>query len=169
MAATPEKTFRAVHRGAPMTPRKARYVANLVRGLPVTAALDTLKFCPRRAAALYSKVVLSALANAQQDDAVDHNKLHVVDIRADDGRTLKRWTPRSRGQMYPLLLRYAHLSVTLAEREVEEKRQVKGRKDRSRRARVEASRAAAAKAAGSAPETVAEPSSEPESGSEEDA
>lgn len=135
-----EKTFRASHRGSPVAPRKARYVADLVRGKAVSEALDILKYCPRRAAPLYSKVVMSALANAQQDPDVDHGRLHIVDIRADDGPTMKRWTPRSRGQMYPLLLRYSHLSVVLAEREPKERRQ-RGGKDRSRKARVAASRA----------------------------
>ena len=154
-----EKTFRASHRGSPVTPRKARYVADLVRGKAVTEALDILKYCPRRAAPLYSKVVMSALANAQQDPDVDHGRLHVVDIRADDGPTIKRWTPRSRGQMYPLLLRYSHLTVVLAEREPKERRQ-RGGKDRSRKARVAASRAkqaaeqapAASESEGDAPE-----------------
>jgi large subunit ribosomal protein L22 len=137
----PEKTFRASHRGSPVTPRKARYVVDLVRGKPVSEALDILKYCPRRAAPLLSKVVMSALANAQQDPDVDHNRLHLIDVRADDGATVKRWTPRSRGQMYPLLLRYSHLTVVLAEREAKERRQ-RGGADRSRRARVAASRAA---------------------------
>ena len=135
-----EKTFRASHRGSPVTPRKARYVVDLIRGKPVAEALDILKYCPRRAAPLLTKVLMSALANAQQDAEVDHNQLHVVDVRADEGPTMKRWTPRSRGQMYPLLLRCSHLSVVLAEREAAEKRR-RGGTDRSRRARVAASKA----------------------------
>ncbi|MCG3133723.1 MAG: hypothetical protein HMLKMBBP_00948 [Planctomycetes bacterium] len=135
------KSFRAVHRGAPMSPRKARYVADLIRGKPVGEALDTLRFCTKRAAPMLTKVVLSALANAQLDDSVDHNRLHVVEVRADSGPTAKRFKIRARGQIFPLLSRYCHLSVVLAERESKARRS-RGGADRSRRARVDASRKA---------------------------
>lgn len=134
------KTYRAIHRRAPMTPRKARYVADLVRGKPVDEAVDILKFCPRRAAPMYLKVLMSALANAEEQQA-DRRRLHVVDIRADDGPTMRRWKTRSRGQMFPLLIRYSHLTVVLAERDQKERRR-RGGADRSRAARVSASRAA---------------------------
>ena len=137
-----DKTFRAVHRRAPISPRKARYVLDMIRGKPVSEALDVLRFSPKRAAPMLTKVVMSALASAQLDDEVDHNRLHVVDVRADHGPTMKRYTPRARGQMFPLLLRYAHLTVVLAEREPAKKRARAAGTDRSRRARVEASRRA---------------------------
>ncbi len=144
-----EKTYRAIHRQAPMSSRKARYVVDMIRGKPVNEALDILRFCPRRAAPLLSKVVMSALATAQLDDGCDHARLHVVDVRADEGSTLKRWKTRSRGQMYPLLLRYSHLSVVLAERDPAPRRQRGGAaRARGRRARVEASRAAQAAGTG---------------------
>ena len=136
-----EKTFRAAHRGSPVTARKARYVADLIRGKPVAEALDILRYCPRRAAPLYAKVVMSALANAQQDKDVDHTRLHVVDSRADEGPTMKRYKTRSRGQMFPLLIRYRHLWVVLAERDAPVRRRRGAGADRSRRARVAASRA----------------------------
>lgn len=159
-----EKTFRAAHRGSPVTPRKARYVADLIRGKPVGEALDLLKYCPRRAAPLYSKVVMSALANAQQDQGTDHTRLHVIDARADDGPTMKRFKTRSRGQMFPLLIRYSHLWVVLAERDAKERRQRAGGADRSRRARVAASRARQEKSGGKSAETSADASAEKENG-----
>ena len=139
-----ESTYRALHRQSPVSPRKARYVVDLIKGKPVNTALDILRFCPRRAAPLLSKVLMSALANAQFDSNCDASRLHVVDARADDARTMKRWTPRSRGQMYPLLLRYSHLTVVLGERDPvpSKRRGGKGKGDRSRSARVAASRAA---------------------------
>jgi large subunit ribosomal protein L22 len=138
-----EKTYKAVHRQAPMTPRKARYVVDLIRGKPVNDALDILRFCPRRAAPMLSKVMMSALATAQLDAECDHGRLHVIDVRADDGMTLKRWKPRSRGQMFPLLLHYSHLTVVLGEREPAQKRVRTGKRaGKSRSARVAASRAA---------------------------
>ncbi len=136
-----DKNFRAVHRGAPLSARKARYVVDLIRDKPVTEALDVLRFCDKRAAPLLTKVVMSALANAQLDAAVDHHRLHVVDVRADSGPTMKRFKIRARGQIFPRLSRSCHLSVVLAEREGKKKRSGGGT-DRSRRARVEASRKA---------------------------
>ena len=137
-----QNTYRSIHRRAPMSARKARYVADMIRGKPVNEALDILRFCPRRAAPMLSKVVMSALASAQLDRECDPARLHVVDVRADEGPTMKRWKPRSRGQMYPLLLRYSHLTVVLSERDAAERRTRSRRTVRSRRARVEASRAA---------------------------
>lgn len=135
------KTYRAIHRRAPMTPRKARYVADLVRGRSVDDAIDILKFCARRAAPMYLKVLMSALANAEEQSA-DRRRLHLVDVRADDGPTMRRWKTRSRGQMFPLLIRSSHLTVVLAEREPEERGRSRGGADRSRAARVRASREA---------------------------
>ena len=136
------KSFRAVHRGAPMSPRKARLVVDLIRGRQVNDALDVLRSSSKRAAPMLTKVVMSALANAQLDDGVDHNRLHIVDVRADAASTLKRYKVRARGQMFPLLTRYCHLTVVLAEREPKQRRRQRGGADRSRRARVEASRKA---------------------------
>jgi large subunit ribosomal protein L22 len=144
---TGAKTFRAVHRGAAISPRKARYVLDMIRGKPVNEALDILKFSSKRAAPMMTKVVMSALATAQLDSAVDHNRLHVVDVRADDGPRMKRWTPRARGQMFPLLTRYAHLTVVLAEREGKRGRRAGQAAAKGRRARVEASKKAQAGAA----------------------
>jgi large subunit ribosomal protein L22 len=137
-----EKTFRSVHRGATISPRKARYVLDMIRGKPVTEALDILRFSSKRAAPMLSKVVMSALATAQLDAGVDHNRLHIVDVRADDGPRMKRYTPRARGQMFPLITRFAHLTVVLAERERKAGRHAGKTADRGRRARVEASRRA---------------------------
>jgi large subunit ribosomal protein L22 len=146
-----EKSFRAIHRGAPMSARKARLVADLVRGKPVNEALDVLRNCGKRAAPLLSKVMMSALANAQLDAGVDHNRLHVVDVRADQGRTDKRWKVRARGQMFPRLSRHCHLTVVLAERDAKEKRGRGRGADADRKARVEASRKAREAASEAAP------------------
>jgi large subunit ribosomal protein L22 len=143
----PDKTFRSIHRRAPISPRKARYVIDLIRGKPVNEALDVLKFSSKRAAPMLTKVVMSALASAQLDAEVDHNRLHVVEARVDDGPRMKRYTPRARGQMFPLISRYCHLTVVLAQREPKEGRRRGKGADRSRRARVEASRKAQAEAA----------------------
>jgi large subunit ribosomal protein L22 len=142
-----EKTFKSVHRGAPISPRKARYVLDMVRGKPVNEALDILRFSSKRAAPMLSKVVMSALATAQLDSGVDHNRLHVVDVRADDGPRRRSWKHRSRGQIFGLTIRHAHLTVVLAEREPKRTRKSGQVAEKGRRARVEASRKQQEKAA----------------------
>jgi len=145
---TTGKTFKSVHRGAAISPRKARYVLDMIRGKPVNEALDILRFSAKRAAPMMTKVVMSALATAQLDSGVDHNRLHVVDVRADDGPRMKRWTPRARGQMFPLISRYAHLTVILAEKEPKRGRRSGQAAGKGRRARVEASKKAQAASTG---------------------
>lgn len=135
-----EKTFKSVHRGATISPRKARYVLDMIRDKPVNEALDILRFSSKRAAPMLTKVVMSALATAQLDSGVDHKRLHVVEVRADDGPRMKRYTPRARGQMFPLITRFSHLTVILAEREKKAGRHAAKTGDKGRRARVEASR-----------------------------
>ena len=110
-----DKVFRASHRYARISSRKARPVADLVRGKAVNAALEELQFCHRRASPMLTKVLRSAMANAGQDLDVDVNRLYVKDVRVDEGPTLNRWRPRAQGRVYPILKRSSHISVVLAE------------------------------------------------------
>jgi large subunit ribosomal protein L22 len=110
-----DKSFRAAHRYARISARKARPVADLVRGRTVNLALEELAFCHRRASSMLKKVIRSAMANAGQDLDVDVNRLYVQDVRVDEGPTLKRWRPRAQGRVYPILKRSSHISVVLAE------------------------------------------------------
>jgi len=109
--------FRASHRYARMAPRKARLVADLIRGLPVNAALRALDRSDKRAASLLGKVVRSAVANAEQDGNVDPNHLVVSEARVDEGPLLGgfvRWKAGSRGRAMPIRKRTAHIHVVLA-------------------------------------------------------
>jgi large subunit ribosomal protein L22 len=180
------KTFRAKHKYARITARKARPVMDLVRGRGVNEALNTLQFVHRRAAPMISKVIRSALANAGQDLDVDVNRLVIADARVDEGPLLggrARWRPRAMGRVYPILKRTSHLSVILEELE-EQARETTRRQPRRKKAEPEADRGpetpeaseeapepepeAEAKAAGSEePNTEAEPTTEagePEAG-----
>ena len=114
------KTFTARHRGARISPTKARPVMDLVRNKPVQTALDILEYEPRRAAPMIKKVIRSAMANASNDLDVNLSKLVVVDARVDgagllSGRT--RWRPRAMGRAFPIRKRTSHIQVTLAEAE----------------------------------------------------
>jgi len=112
------KTFFATHRWARIAPRKARLVADLVRGLPYEDARAVLENHPRRAAALLLKVLKSAMANASQDLDVDLKKLVVADARIDMGPLLggrPRWRPRAMGRATPIRKRTSHIRIGLAE------------------------------------------------------
>lgn len=108
--------FRASHRYAKTTARKARLVADLIRGLPVNAALRALDRSDKRAAVLVGKVVRSAVANAEQDGNIDPNKLLVTEARVDEGPLLGgfvRWKAGSRGRAMPIRKRTSHIHVAL--------------------------------------------------------
>lgn len=115
---TERQGFVAKHRYARLTARKARLVADVIRGLPVNQALEELEFSPLRAAAFYLKVLRSAIANASQDESVDVNRLFVADSRADDGPLLNnrmRWRPGPQGRAMPYRKRTSHLTVVVRE------------------------------------------------------
>lgn len=117
---TTTKDFVARHRYARLTARKARLVADMIRGLPVNHALELLQFSPRRASAFYRKVLHSAIANASQDENVDVNRLVIADCRADDGPLLNnrmRWRPGPQGRAMPYRKHTSHLTVIVRERE----------------------------------------------------
>lgn len=113
-----EKSYRASHQGARISPYKARAVMDLVRGKPVEQALEALAYEPRRAAPMILKVIRSAVANASNDLDVDLKSLVVVDARIDGAGLLngrRRWRPRAMGRAFPILKRTSHISITLAD------------------------------------------------------
>jgi large subunit ribosomal protein L22 len=107
--------YQASHRFARIAPRKARLVADLIRGLPVDDALITLQFTKKRAASYYLAVLKSAIANADEQDA-DVSDLIVSESRADEGPTIKRFRPKDRGRAHPINKRTSHLHIALDER-----------------------------------------------------
>ncbi len=113
-----EAMYSAKHRYARITARKARLIADLIRGQSANRALEVLEFAPQRAAAMYLKVLKSAMANAAQDESVNVNRLVVADCRADDGPLLNnrmRWRPGPQGRAMPFRKRTSHLTIRLAE------------------------------------------------------
>jgi large subunit ribosomal protein L22 len=119
------KSFRAIHRWARIAPRKARLIADMVRGMPVNDAVNALDGHPKRAASLFQKVLKSALANASQDLDVDLNALVVSESRVDEGPLLggrARWRPRAQGRATPIHKRTSHLHISLSEAQERRKR-----------------------------------------------
>jgi len=107
---------RAIAKNVRGSPRKAGLVADVVRGKSVNEALAVLRFLPQRAARDLFKVVQSAAANAETNFNLDPNELYIVRVTADKGRTLKRFRPKARGRVGPILKRSSHLTVVVAER-----------------------------------------------------
>ena len=109
-----EILFKASHRNAGISARKARLVMDLIRGQKAEKALVRLEYCDRRASPMIRKVLESAIANAAQMSGVESENLVVQAAYADEGATMKRWRPRSMGRAFPRLKRSCHLSVALA-------------------------------------------------------
>lgn len=100
-----------------ITPRKLRTVSDLVRGKDINEALTILKFSPRRrAATAISKVLESAVANADQTGKVDVDTLYIKTLMIDQGPVLKRYMPRAQGRAFRILKRTSHISVVLEEK-----------------------------------------------------
>ena len=109
--------IRAHARQVSVSPQKARLVVDLVRGKDVIEALNILKFVPNKAAHPVSKVIASAMANAEENFGVSRNDLYVHRIIADQGPT-RRWRKfGARGRFKPWLRRSSHISVVLREKE----------------------------------------------------
>ena len=113
--------FRASHRFAPISARKARLVVDMVRGRPVNQALEVLQVTNKRASVMTQKVIKAALASAEdrEDVEVDLNRLYVASAWVDEGPDLPgfRYVPGPRGRYMPIRVRRSHIHVALAEAE----------------------------------------------------
>ena len=110
---------RASHRFAQISASKMRPVADLVRGLGVSEALDMLRRTRRRASGMITKVIRSAVAAAGESHSVDAEDLYIKSIRVDGGPMRRGILPRPRGMWSRIRHRTCHLSVILADTEEE--------------------------------------------------
>ncbi|MEW6764344.1 MAG: 50S ribosomal protein L22 [Pseudomonadota bacterium] len=106
----------AVHKYAHISPQKVRLVADLVRGKQVAEALMILKFTNKKAAGLVSKVIQSAIANAEHNVGADIDALRVAAISVDEGPVMKRLHARAKGRANRIVKRTSHINVTVAEK-----------------------------------------------------
>ena len=97
------------------SPYKVRRVLDLIRGMPVDQARATLEFTNRRAAEAVVKVLDSAVANAEHNNALDVDQLYIAEAYAGEGPTLKRFRARARGRGTRILKRTAHITVVLSD------------------------------------------------------
>jgi large subunit ribosomal protein L22 len=99
------------------SPRKVRLVSELVKGKPVSFAMDQLSILPKRASAPLMKLIASAIANAKNNFGLDVEALFVKEFRVDGGAILYRRMPRARGTSAPIRKRTSHVIVTLGVKE----------------------------------------------------
>jgi ribosomal protein L22 len=105
---------RASSRYVRVPPRKARLVANQVRGLQIERARALLEFSPRGAAQDIRKLIESAASNAENNHDLVADEMKVVEITVDEGPTLRRFRPRALGRATPINKRTSHIAVALS-------------------------------------------------------
>src|SRR5215467_1542984 len=106
---------RAMARYVRVTPRKARRVVDMIRGMPAEDAQAVLQFAPQAASAPVRKLLASAVANAGQAGLHDTDSLVVSRAWVDEGPTLKRFRPRAQGRGYRILKRTSHITVIVSD------------------------------------------------------
>jgi large subunit ribosomal protein L22 len=106
---------RAKARFVRVTPRKARRVVDLIRGMPADQAQATLAFAPQSASEPIGKVLASAIANAGQVSHLDASSLVVSRAWVDEGRTDKRFRHRAQGRGYRILKRSSHITIIVSD------------------------------------------------------
>lgn len=105
---------RASSRYVRVAPRKARLIADQVRGLQIDRARALLQFSPRGAAEDIGKLIESAAANAENNHDLVSDEMRVAEITVDEGPTLRRFRPRALGRATPINKRTSHIAVALS-------------------------------------------------------
>ncbi len=107
---------RAVAKYVRVSAQKTRLVADMVRGKKVDEALIVLRFTPKKSGRLITKVLRSAMANAENTKTVDLEKLYIKTIKIDQGPRLKRFRPRAMGRATKIIKPSSHITVVLDEK-----------------------------------------------------
>jgi len=116
------KSF-AILRNCPTSPRKMRYVVDMIRGQEVNRALDILKFSNKEASGRVEKLLKSAIANWQkknEGERLEDNTLVVSEVKVDSGRVLKRLRTAPQGRGYRMQKRSNHVTLVVDKMQVEE-------------------------------------------------
>ena len=102
---------------ARMSARKVKIVADLIKGKDVDEALAILKYTPKASSEMLEKLLKSAIANAENNHNMAHEKLYIADIYANQGPTLKRIRPAAKGSAVRIRKRTSHVTIVLKERD----------------------------------------------------
>src|SRR6187399_1930587 len=121
----------STYRYAKISPFKAREVTRAIQGLPVSAALDMVAFSPKKAAAMISKTLKSAVANAENNANLKVDGLVVKEAIVGEGPTMKRMMTRARGSGSRILKRSSHIRIVLTD-EIEIKTREKKKKSKKK-------------------------------------
>ena len=97
--------------------RKTRLVVEVIRGRRVNEAAAILRFMPQAAARDVARVLKSATSNAENNHNLSSDELVVLEARADEGPTMKRFQPRARGQAFPIHKPMTHITVVVGDGE----------------------------------------------------
>jgi large subunit ribosomal protein L22 len=103
----------SIHKHARIAPRKAALVMDMIRGRKVDDAMAVLQFSKKRAAVMISKVIKSAVANYNEQEAPTREELVITEARVDGGAVMKRFQPKDRGKAHSIMKRTSHLVVTV--------------------------------------------------------
>lgn len=125
----------STYRYARISAFKAREVTREIQGLPATDALSVLRFTPKKAAALISKTLKSAIANAENNNNLRVENLVVQEAIVGEGPTIKRFVPKARGSAGPIRKRTSHIKITLSD-EIEIKRREPKKKSTGKAAKA---------------------------------
>ena len=106
---------KAVARYVRISPLKVRKIVGAVKGKPVEAGINSLKFMPQKAAAIVEKTLRSAVANADHNNELDVDALFIKNITVDQGPSLKRFRARARGRGSRILKKTSHITVVVAD------------------------------------------------------
>ncbi len=123
---------KAVEKYIRISPKKARLVADVVRGEKAVNALATLRFMPKKAAGIIYKALNSAVSNAVNNAGLAKEDLVISSITVDKGPSLKRFRPRSRGMASALLKRTSHITVVVSAAEPKKKAKVEEKKEEAK-------------------------------------
>jgi large subunit ribosomal protein L22 len=104
---------KAILRGVRISPQKVRLVADQVRGMAVGRTTNLLAFSDKKAAHLVKKVLLSAVANAENNVGADVDELKIATIMVDEGPRLKRMHARAKGRGSQIIKRTSHITVVV--------------------------------------------------------
>ena len=111
------KTAQATLKYARISSRKVKIVADLIRGRNVDEALAIVKFTPKASSEIIEKLLKSAIANAENNHDMKHDKLYISEIYANQGPTLKRIRPAAKGSAVRIRKRTSHITIKLEEKE----------------------------------------------------
>lgn len=108
---------RAYLRGARIAPRKVQIVLDLIRNQPANVAIARLRSVPKAASEPVSKLLKSAISNAENNHSMDKNQLYVSECFVTPGITMKRIMPRAHGRAFRINKRTSHITIAVKEKE----------------------------------------------------